>query len=108
MNPATWLLVVCFGSACLGPDTRIVSGLTQGQCFRLAYSFNGINKNKALAEAREFLGAHCYDPRGNPDSDPLGILDARADPLGLKSPMPDRDPRVDPSDPLGIRNGAKP
>jgi hypothetical protein len=30
-----WLFIACFGQSCTGAETRIVPGLTEGQCLHL-------------------------------------------------------------------------
>ena len=59
-----WVFFACFGHHCLGPETRIVPGLTEMQC-RVLLAYYDELKNLELGGLRDFRFVQCISPTGD-------------------------------------------
>jgi hypothetical protein len=66
MNTAAlYVFFACFGQYCLGPETRIISGLTEAQCGVLITNYDPLAKiEDGKSEKKDFRYAICIDPNG--------------------------------------------
>jgi hypothetical protein len=62
-----WLFIACFGQSCTGAETRIVPGLTEGQCLHLREVYGHLadySETGKLPLFKDFRSADCVGPDG--------------------------------------------
>ena len=55
---AVWMFMACFDAACIGPETRVITGLTEQQCLFL------VKRTINAVADKTWPSAECIGPDG--------------------------------------------